>query len=100
MSRGGGSALPSARDGFLRNATGRVEGILSRAGTDVRLLMTLASNLSPCVRTVNVQSGQGQGQRPPCPRGSFAVRASGFQWNKHDNVTFHRLACVFVKCLM
>lgn len=97
MSRGWGFALPSASDGFLRNATGHVEGILSRPGTDVHLLMTLASNLSPCIRTVNVQSGQGQGQCPPCPRGSFGVRASGFQWNKHDttcNVKFHRLACV------
>lgn len=97
MSRGRGFALPSASDGFLRNATGHVEGILSRPGTDVHLLMTLASNLSPRIRTVNVQSGQGQGQCPPCPRGSFGVRASGFQWNKHDttcNIKFHRLACV------
>lgn len=35
MSRGWGSAPPSASEGFLWNAPGHVKGVLSGPGTDV-----------------------------------------------------------------
>lgn len=96
MSRGWVLPCQSAGDGFLWNAPGHVEGILSRPGTDVHSPDSLASNLSPRIRTVNVHSRQEQGQGPPClqsPLGCGLQVSSGINTAQRKHLTGLSVFC-------